>query len=130
MKWYQWCSNICIDIFNLFCHSRHYLKREQAKILNPQIQNNLRSLIFCIVEWFLLFAIFHFGRRKFNHNPVVFLPLKSISERSNMFTRFDFIQIRLNMKWLRKLYFLLGLLPGKYDSMNMKYLHRWQHLSH
>ena len=62
------------------------------------------------VYFYLIFAILHFGRRKFEHDPVVTLPIETNSEVSNMFTRVDFIQNRLNMKWLRKLNSLLGLL--------------------
>ena len=40
---------------------------------------------------FFLFAIFNFWRRKFDRDPGLSLPLKSNSEVSKMFTRFEFI---------------------------------------
>ena len=67
-----------------------YLKREQAKILNPQNQNNLRnlrSLMLCIVEWRLLFAISQFWRLKFEGNPLVDYKLQLIFKVLNGFTQ-------------------------------------------
>ena len=74
-------------------------------------RKKISQQIWCLYIYGVCFlAILHFWRRKFDCDPEVTLPLKSCSEVSNMFTRLDFVQNRLNMKWLRKLYSLLGLL--------------------
>ena len=82
---------IVVSVRPRVCPGCCYLKTEQAKMLNPKDHNNLRSLMLFIVEWRLLFAIFHFWRRKFDFDPGLTLPLKSNSEVSKMFTRFEFI---------------------------------------
>ena len=64
-----------------------YLKTEQLKRTCIQNTNALREILFV----FSLFAIFNFWRRKFDRDPGLSLPLKSNSEVSKMFTRFEFI---------------------------------------
>ena len=62
---------IVVSVRPRVCPGCCYLKTEQAKMLNPQNQNNLWSLMLFIVEWRLLFAISQFWRLKFDHNPLV-----------------------------------------------------------
>ena len=70
LLWLKICYDTLKCVMTTFAGTR-YLKREQAKILNPQNQNNLRSLMLCIVEWRLLFAISQFWRLKFDRNLLV-----------------------------------------------------------
>ena len=76
---------ICIHNSAMNLKFEHYLKRDQTKMLNPQNQNNQRSLMLCIVEWRLLFAILHFRRRKFDHDVRIDYKLKLIFKEQIVF---------------------------------------------
>ena len=86
LLWLKICYDTLKCVMTTFAGTR-YLKREQAKILNPQNQNNLRSLMLCIVEWRLLFAISQFWRLKFEGNPLVDYKWKLIFKVLNDFTQ-------------------------------------------
>ena len=105
---------IVVSVRPRVCPGCCYLKTEQAKMLNPQNQNNLRSLMLFIVEWRLIFAIFHFWRRKFDHDPGLTFPLNVQVIVLNGFRRQFPIQNRIHLSKLKKHRLEIGFLGYSY----------------
>ena len=86
---------MCSNILNLKVGVRALTQKRTHRLRGHEGEE---VLLFCIIVWRLFLVIFHFGRLKFERDPVVDSKVNPNSEELKMFTRLDFIQNRMNVK--------------------------------